>query len=622
MKEIALTDLIKGLGYKDHGPLANKIRDLLKEKENFKKFIVDGKKGYGRDEKFIVTKDATTLVDNLAILEPYVKLFGIGDSRSQYTPLRSLKDPKQRSNLKLDTSKFEAKLRKDLERSETALKQLPRFIQCLSNAKEIDITKDSLRELINSTQNTMPVDVSGTFETTIWNDIVELKAEIEAGSDSSLNNQKLGENWYLLGEFDDAFEHLERAIELNPENGIAYVILSLIYLKQLEAIAPGLQPNLESYDYPGYFENPLDAEDAWESECSAAGMEDFLTLRSKLMHCMIKGLYFWPEHSFKSSLSRKNYVSTLNFTFESQLEINRIELLRHFLKYLSYSDFLAQPDLVEKIAVGEFRSSYGDWRIGDSCVSNSQIVKAIIITNWFSRDGAKQLILNDIGSTTQLKTIISYRFSLFSDHVFASLYRHLFGRQKYEMFINEALIHLQHVQLTENLAMLTMDRLDAIYGCLKKLELHYCYKSDEPYVTSSLKQFELTDVEVEANFGKIFQEIDEWQNLLQHNAWKNLSPTDSSFTDVEVLIVTACLLEFSHGIHSERNVAILEELFQRKPYFSLGILRADYYLARELVLRAKASHSGLQRENVTRMIEAYSSAVELRRQQELEDACY
>lgn len=630
MNEIALTDLIKSLGYKDHGLLANKIRDLLKEKEDFKKVIVEAKKGSGRadgrPEKFMVTKDATTLVDNLAILEPYVKLFGIADTESQYTPLKCLRDSKQRSNLKDNASKFEAKIRRDLVRSETALKQLPRLIECFTNTDVIDITKDSLRDLMKSTQNSGPADVSDTFEKTIWNEIIELKDEIEAGLDSSINNQRLGENLYRLGEFDDAIEHLERAVALNPENGTAHVILSLIYLKQLEEIDSGLDPVLRSNYFSGYFESPLNTEEDWRNECLEAGMEEFLTLRNKLIPYIIKGLYFWPEHSYKSqseSSPRKNYVYNLNFTFESQLDISRLDLIGYFLKYLSYSDFLRFPDLVTKIALGEFRSLYGDWLDRDATISNLQIAKAITITNWFSPDRARQLILNDTGNSTQIKILISQRFSLYRGHAFESLYIHLFGRTKYELFINEALIHLQKFQLAENLSMFARHRLDAIHGLLKKLDLHFSYESAaEPFLSSCYEQFELTDAEIAAIFDKIFQEIDEWQSLLQHHAWKNFSKWDFSFMHVEVLIVTACLLDFSRGVHSERNVAILEDLKQFNPHLSLGILSADYYVARELVLRAKLSHSGEQRENINSMIEAYSSAVEQRRQQEFDEAVY
>lgn len=91
MAVIALTDLVKKLGFKHHRELANKIRDLLKEKEDFKKFIIEEKnktgRADGRDEKVQVSADAEILVDNLAILAPYVKLFGVAANKKQYTPL-------------------------------------------------------------------------------------------------------------------------------------------------------------------------------------------------------------------------------------------------------------------------------------------------------------------------------------------------------------------------------------------------------------------------------------------------------------------------------------------------------------------------------------------------------
>lgn len=43
-KSVALTDMVKKLGYENSGPLSNQIRDILKSKEDFKKkYVVEEK---------------------------------------------------------------------------------------------------------------------------------------------------------------------------------------------------------------------------------------------------------------------------------------------------------------------------------------------------------------------------------------------------------------------------------------------------------------------------------------------------------------------------------------------------------------------------------------------------
>jgi hypothetical protein len=65
-KNIALTDLVKKLGYENPRKLSNQIRDILKEKEDFKeRYIVDERDSdLYRPEKMIVSRKAETLVDS------------------------------------------------------------------------------------------------------------------------------------------------------------------------------------------------------------------------------------------------------------------------------------------------------------------------------------------------------------------------------------------------------------------------------------------------------------------------------------------------------------------------------------------------------------------------------
>ena len=68
-KPLAITELVRQLGYDEPTKLANAVRDIIKDKEDFDKYIVEDNDNQtstaNRPEKILVSPDAKTLVDNL-----------------------------------------------------------------------------------------------------------------------------------------------------------------------------------------------------------------------------------------------------------------------------------------------------------------------------------------------------------------------------------------------------------------------------------------------------------------------------------------------------------------------------------------------------------------------------
>ena len=128
---MVLIDLVRALGYKNPEKLANWIRDIIKNKEDFdKRFHVSGpERDFGRrEEKFLLDADAVVLVENLCFLKPYMSCFGksMEDSR-EFQPYRILAKEKgfNKAELERKYKRLRAELQAMKEESENALYAYP-----------------------------------------------------------------------------------------------------------------------------------------------------------------------------------------------------------------------------------------------------------------------------------------------------------------------------------------------------------------------------------------------------------------------------------------------------------------------------------------------------------------
>ncbi|MBU1310256.1 MAG: tetratricopeptide repeat protein [Gammaproteobacteria bacterium] len=611
MDAIALTDLVKKLGYRNHGALANKIRDILKDKEDFAKYLLKTDKVYGRDEKVQVSAEAEILVDNLAILAPYVKLFGVAESKEQYTPISYLANPNKRVKIRKDMHKFENKIRADIKRSNETLSLFPKFVRSILNAGELDIAKDSLRTLIEHTSESETlVDLSNSFESALWNEIVELQGLIESGKESSLSHQKLGENLFKMGEFDSAIEHLERAVELDPKNGTAYTIMALIYQVLSEQAGKALNGAMARNDLSGFIEHPIDAEEYWINERIEFGINDYQQLRERFIFNVIHGLYHWPEHDYKWD-SRKNYLYNLKQTLKSELDTVREDLMIPFLKHVCYSDFEKWPELISIIMTWQYSSRDGDWSPNTLKHNNQQKCQVMALTSWFSEEGAKQLLEYEIKFVSRCETISNEAYELFGIDIFRSLYSQYFGRAEYEKFISEMLVKFQNQLLINNLEMIAQDRYLSITDYLYKLGKHHEYKDyEDQRWESSQKMYVLTDKQIHELSSQMKEGLKGWQNLLEHKAWQQFGSTNSAPSNMCLLIVTACLVELSQDINSDANITILKDFLQTEHNLRKSIGDINYPMSLDLVAKIKTCCTVKDKEGLNDLLNQYSALIE------------
>jgi len=138
-KNIALTDLVKNLGYENPRKLSNQIRDILKEKEDFKeRYIVDERDSdLYRPEKTIVSRNAETLVDNLIILSEFSGLFPRG-AKGKHTAYKTLLSGVDDKSFEAKVIKHNNVIRNEINRSEKCLKKLPHFYNAITSVKALD----------------------------------------------------------------------------------------------------------------------------------------------------------------------------------------------------------------------------------------------------------------------------------------------------------------------------------------------------------------------------------------------------------------------------------------------------------------------------------------------------
>ncbi|MDO9214307.1 MAG: hypothetical protein Q8Q54_02925 [Methylococcales bacterium] len=158
-KEIALTDLIKQLGFDNRDEYFSKwVGGIIEKRENFKKkFVIEheaqGRKN-GRSQKTMVREDARIFVDNLCILMPYcIGFFGKNDkddNDKNFPTYQKLKNGSNKNEILIKAQKVKKDLDFQKRLNENALKGLSKIVAVFNVNNKIDITTDSLRDMLNN----------------------------------------------------------------------------------------------------------------------------------------------------------------------------------------------------------------------------------------------------------------------------------------------------------------------------------------------------------------------------------------------------------------------------------------------------------------------------------------
>jgi tetratricopeptide (TPR) repeat protein len=318
--KMAITNVVKSLGFNNAADLSNKIRDILKNKEDFKaRFIIDERNDYesvnNRTEKIYVSPKARVLIDNLAILLQYSRLFGKGTDAT-LPAYRELLKGIDDSSFKLKVIKHTHTIKQNIGRSKSSLKSLPLFSNAILNKKVIDITKDSLRDLMQAqTINTETLDLTNAFELSSWNELLEYQNELENNDQDSTLYQKIGEKFFELGDHEQALTALVTSTELDPKNGIAWAISSLIFHSKLRENKHSHYQALAQNEFSESIAHPITSEEHWINERIDDTYSDIVDVNSQFVTSAINALYFWPVWEYSKSEEKPNYFYKLNLIY-------------------------------------------------------------------------------------------------------------------------------------------------------------------------------------------------------------------------------------------------------------------------------------------------------------------
>ena len=146
---LVLFDFIRELGYENPGKLANWVREIIKNKEDFdKRFHVPSADSFfnRREDKFMLSQEAKILVENLCFLKPYMSCFGKSlESQREFQPYRILGGEKaDKEALEKKFERLRMELQAEKERNERAMANLEYFHSILVSDKPIDITEEKL----------------------------------------------------------------------------------------------------------------------------------------------------------------------------------------------------------------------------------------------------------------------------------------------------------------------------------------------------------------------------------------------------------------------------------------------------------------------------------------------
>lgn len=389
-----ITEYVEKLGYKNSGQLANRIRDLLKDKEDFDKYLVDE----DRPEKMRLRNEGKILVDNLAILLQFTRLFGTAEKGSDcYLPYKFLKSNFDKQEFSANIYKQRSSLKAAIFRSNESLKNIAVFANSLLTRDSFDITKESLRELMNQNPSlTSMADLDDSFELGAWNEVLSLQEQIDSGDVNSDLYQELGEQLLKINEVDQAINALEEAIKLEPKNGIAWAI----YAKTLHTML--VTHNQEHYrlrariEFSGSIANPITSEEHWINQRLDETSFQARSTHEVFVEAAINALIFWPDWEYGD---KKNYKRNLNLSSQTHFDFNRDELFKMLIEELNFFDVQNYKDSLIEI-IRSFQSWDPDLYPLTNIVAIYDIgnfnfnfkVRLLEIFGWISKEDEKRAV--------------------------------------------------------------------------------------------------------------------------------------------------------------------------------------------------------------------------------------
>ena len=598
---IALTDLVKSLGYRSHTAVSNKIRDILKTKENFKsRFIIDVREEYatGRTEKVYVSKDAKVIVDNLAILLQYSGLFGRGEANI-LPAYKQLKNGVNEERFKSNVIKHSQTIKLNAARSKSCLKELPVFANAILNKGTVDITKQSLRELMQAQNiNSEILDLGNTYELSAWNELLEHQNQLDQGESDSTLYQKVGENFFELGDTDQALTALTKSTELDPKNGISWAISSVILHSILRENKHSHYQALARNEFSESVANPITAEEHWINERIDDTYDDIMNVSSQFITSAIYALSFWPDWgmplTFSKAKGKPNYFYKLNQSHDTDVEIEREYLFLKLINEINFNQFKQYKDEIIEI-VRSFQmwnpSDYPQTKIMFD-LNNTDKSNLIRILSWISDIDVKNALISYFDDSLKFPFRAQENLALLKDVAVQSLYWKHIGKTEYRNKLGVLLeLDIKNKEI-DNLNQLSSHHLVEVHSKLtaikKKFNVEYQYGDSPP--NCYLEYIQLSTDDVNLAFSEALIESEGWHENFSEQAWINNPYSIDIHWHFYSLMLISILLELIKNQNLERNIIYLQELCEHEHAMRSALSKIPSVFYSELVKRIEVDN--------------------------------
>ncbi len=348
------------MGFKYDKRLSSWMQNILQDKENFaRKFVITkrDKNNVSKAKIMKVDTDAKVLVENLCFIYSFKSFFprAVKGRVRDYPTYQDLKSGDFKSYFENKASKLKNDLNTEGERNLDAQSKLNNFFGALSSVENLDITKESIRELINKrSKNTIPVPFSPQ-ELSTWNELVTLKSKFEETPDDMELLVQIAEKQLLLNETDQAHDLLINVIEINPEKGNAWAILTKIYVdKLIENQKEYVESNARS-EYMGEIPHPINAEERSINERIEDSHDQVISIRDKFINAAFNALHYWSK---SESTYKKGTYHYDTYSGGNEIKLRRGWIFFHLTIVLNKSDFNSEREKDFLEILGSFPEHY------------------------------------------------------------------------------------------------------------------------------------------------------------------------------------------------------------------------------------------------------------------------
>ncbi|NWH04458.1 tetratricopeptide repeat protein [Desulfobacter latus] len=567
-KSVALTELVASLGYYDAPRLSNWVRGIIKDKEDFKKFIAESEKDNfnKRQEKFLVKSEAETFVDNLCILNPYKRLFPKStEDGNAFPPYRMLKGGVDSKKISLRGQKLQTRLKIEKKLSEEALRRLPPFYIMLKNYSSIDIESDSLRDLLAVTmQDGAFVDFSESFKISAWNELTELKGKLAEEGESADIYRRIGEKFMELGDADATIEVLDNATNMDQTDGASWALKAKLYFELLKASKKDLVNAAARSETLGPIGHPITSEEHWINERIVDTSSTVEDTHNLFIQSCFAALEHWPRGSHwkkgKDDEHRRYKPYAIDSGYSS-VDVHRDWLFFHFVLALKKRDFCKNSN---EYFMNILRSFQGfdpenypipNLILGISVESENKIVfdvKLVEILSWISMETAEVALERMIEEFRSWKFGAAKHIAILGSSNISKLFWNYLGRDEYIKLYSLCNQFDQQNRQMECVATLCRMQLETIFSSFDPIiSMHGKLNLPELYWQQEEKSERPSEERFFLDFKGVVSESVHlstgWHSFLNDEVWVEKPYSSLLPKELLALILVSPLLELVNG---------------------------------------------------------------------------